>query len=629
MKLTKRTIDRLRIGMLVCAILLGIAGCGDFFSEKSTEIQSKAILDELEQVRESPHINNPLPEIYRQPASRLPIKDGVKLFYFTQHHDPSRLSSLVQQQLGIKTTLNVATNQIVAYCKDDTHADAVQRYFELTDVEPVQINIDCLILERFGDITMDWETSLLVENLLGEEVTLGEKLGTFNDNGVLTDLNPAFPGASLREAERANFGLDFGHWIDQGVPGHQVRTIVDVLVSRGYLKILLNPQLETINGKQATVTIKDLAPIEEVKTGSAGASGVYNITKYVWVEDTLTVTPHVYSDRSIGLETSIRIGSRSKPEGVVQRSIITERSIDVAENRIEPGKSLIIGGMRKSEKRSVIRGVPFFKDLPLIGVLFSSKDFEEKGTEIIFILTPSISSGGVENKTIVEEFRKKHEDYEYKTGLTDMLTEPFGTTAYTEMIESEAAEAELERIQAELDLEQAQMQSQSEKERADKAWQQAEQLRAQARELQGKAQQAIDEAKAAAAQVEAIKNQTQADQQKVEEIEQKKQQSLQEVQASQKQAQEATEKARQAAQRAQQMQQQAQQAQAQLEKAKKEAAKKEAAEKEAEAKQLQEQARRAQEQLEKAKREAAEKEARQNAQEPSPQKPAPTQPAED
>lgn len=562
---------------VICGLLLCVmSGCGDFFSEKSTEIQSRAILEELEQVRESPHTGNPLPEIYRQSASRLSIKDGVKLFYFTHHHEPHRLAVLAEQQMGIKTTVNVATNQIVAYCKDDAHADTVQRYLELTDIEPIQINIDCLILERFGDITMDWETSLLVENLLGEEVTLGEARGTFDENGVLTSLKPAFPGASLREAERANFGLDFGHWIDQGVPGHQVRSIVDVLVSRGYLKVLLNPQLETINGKEATVTIRDYTPIEEVKTGSAGASGVYNITKYVWVEDTLTVTPHVYADRSIGLETEIHIGSRSKPEGVVQRSIITERSIKIEENRVERGKSLIIGGMRKSEKRSVIRGVPFFKDLPLIGILFSSKDFEEKGTEIIFILTPSISSGGVENKEIVEEFRKKHEDYEYKTGLTDILTEPFGTTAYTEMIENEAAEAELERIQAELDLEQAQIQAQSEKERADKVWGQAEQLRKQARELQVEAQQAIDGAKQAAEDVQKITSQTQADQQNVQEIEQKKQQALEEVQKSRQQAKEATEKARQATEKAQQMQKQAEQAQQQLEKANKDAAKKEA-----------------------------------------------------
>ena len=49
-----------------------------------------------------------------------------------------------------------------------------------------------------------------------------------------------------------------------------------------------------------------------------------------------------------------------------------------------------------SEERSVVRGSPFLQDLPVIGMFFSSKDFEEKAMEVIFILTPSISSGGIE-----------------------------------------------------------------------------------------------------------------------------------------------------------------------------------------------------------------------------------------
>ena len=70
------------IAAIAAVLLLG--GCGDFFAAKPTAVQSLAILDELGQVRESPHVNNPLPEIYRQPPSRLTIKDGVKLFYYTR-----------------------------------------------------------------------------------------------------------------------------------------------------------------------------------------------------------------------------------------------------------------------------------------------------------------------------------------------------------------------------------------------------------------------------------------------------------------------------------------------------------------------------------------------------------------
>jgi hypothetical protein len=305
------------------------------------------------------------------------------------------------------------------------------------------VNIDCLILERFGDVTTDWETTIFIENLLGEGITLGGK--TDNEGGLL----PAFPGASLREARRSTFGLDVGYWAKQGIAGHQFRVMVDMLISKGYLKILLNPTLETVNGKEATVTIRDYAPLEMIVT----KEGVdpYSLTEYQWVTDTLKVTPSVFADSSIGLKTSIKIGSKSKPEGVVQTSIITERSIDVAENRIKPGESLVIGGMRKSEKRSVVRGVPFFKDIPILGVLFSSKDFEEKATEIIFILTPSISSGSVEHAKVVEEIRKKHASVKYESGIRQALSDPFGTGAYTDVIERKAVEAEIARLRAEIE----------------------------------------------------------------------------------------------------------------------------------------------------------------------------------
>jgi len=434
---------------MALAAVICISGCGDFFASKPTELESRAILSELSQVRESPHIDNPLPEMYRGPAKRVKVKDGVKLFYFTKHHTVDKLAGLIKEQLAKKLSQSGPTNQLIVHCTDDADADKVLEFLKMVDVPPIQVNIDCLILERFGDETMDWETSIMIENFLGQEISIGEARGTFDSTGVLTSLSPAFPGSSLRESLRSTFGLDFGYWIDKGVPGHQVRAVVDLLVSRGYLKILLNPTLETVNGKEATVMIRDNAPIEKIVTKDTLQP--YSITEYQWVEDTLKVTPSVFADGSIGLKTDIKIGSKSKPEGVVQASIITERSISIAENRITPGQSLIIGGMRKSEKRSVVRGVPFFKDIPIIGVLFSSKDFEEKATEIIFILTPSISSGSVEHAGVVEEIRKKHASPRYKTNLDEILTDPLGTDIYTDVMERKAVEAETARIKAQIE----------------------------------------------------------------------------------------------------------------------------------------------------------------------------------
>ena len=596
-------------GGLVLIPIAGCIGCGDFFEKRPTEIESMRVLQELREVRESKEISNPIPDLYLQPPTRLEIKGGVKIFYFTRHHSAEYLADLVRQQMDVQAVPSVPTNQLVVYCKDHPQADMVLQYLEKIDVPPIQVNVDCLILERFGDITLDWETSVFIENFLGEDLTLGEKMATFFHSktsegkyyaikngkilpinpadyagvpldsfkgGELLHLDPAFPGAALRETERAKFGADFGYWLNRWSPGHQVRAVLDVLVSQGYLKILLNPTLETVNGKEATVTIRDYTPIEKVKTGLGGASDAYNITEYVWVEDTLTVTPTVYADGTIGLSTSIRIGSRSKPEGVVQRSIITERSIQVEENRVKPGESLVIGGMRKSEKRSVVRGIPFFKDIPVLGMLFSSKDFEEKGTEIFFILTPSFSSGGRDHSTVADEIRRKHEKPRIEMGLDKMIGEPFWGGSYAKVIESRAAKTEVDRLKAEVDLEEALQRLEQEQQKALQARQEARRIRNQAADLKKEAEEAQARVKSARESVTNIQQQRQAEQKRIEELTEQARKAAEEaqqidarVQQTQQQAAEAEERARQQAQRVKEAQEALERSQQEVEAVKK------------------------------------------------------------
>lgn len=480
---------------VVAIILAGVlSGCGDFFERKPTELESRAVLRDIARIRENPHVGNPLPSIYTEGPKRLKVEDGVKLFYFTKYMPVGDLAytnkdkKLEQeahgfagtiQEMGFKVSTNPNTNQLIIHCQDDDECDRVLEYLERTDVPPIQVHIDCLILERFGDVTKDWETTLLVENLFGEKITLGEDKFP----------NPAFPGASLRESRRGEFGLDFGYWINKGIAGHQVRGVIDVLESRGYLKILMNPTIDTVNGKSARVQIRDNAPVEKIVTEP---TRVYAVTDYQWVADTLTIVPYVYADGSIGLKTQITIGSKSKPEGVVQTSIITERSVDVGENRIQPGKSLVIGGMRKSENRSVVRGVPLLQDIPIIGILFSSKDFEEKATEIMFILTPSISSGGVPYEQMAELIRQKYATPSDESGFHGLLSDPLGADAYTQLVEEKTQKAQSEKVRLNMQIAATKRQAQADRLRAEKALLDAQTFKAQAEQ----SKRAIEEASA-------------------------------------------------------------------------------------------------------------------------------------
>ncbi len=469
-------------GVIVCVFVGCIAGCGDFFASKVTELESRNLLRELETVRISPNRDIPLPEIYRQPPriieSVIGDKKDAKLFYFSRHHTVDKLAALVNEQfMNVKldaknktmylpdynVTTNLSTNQMIVRCPSLEDAQQVLKFLDHTDVQPIQIKIDCLISEVYADHTMDWETNLEIQNLFGQEINLVGKL----------------PGAALRDIARSTFGLKAGYENQDAAPGHKFSALVDLLVSRGYLKILMNPQLEVVNGQSATIYTSEHVPIDVIQRVHPVSGVITQQTEYRDVVDSLTITPRVFADGYIGIETHAVIGSKATPEGVKQVPIVTERWIDIKENRIRQGESLIIGGIRKTEQRSVVRGIPFLKDIPIIGVLFSSKDFEERGKEVLFILTPTISTGGIPNEEMVADIQRKHAPVRDSDGIMG----GFGSDMYTELVEEEATKAEIRRVKAEMQrtgaerrasaleekLADAAKQLESEKSRAEKA----------------------------------------------------------------------------------------------------------------------------------------------------------------
>jgi len=519
-------------GAVSAFVFACISGCGDFFESKPTELESQRTLRELSKVQMTPNVNVPVPAVYKEPPriveGTIGEKTDAKLFYFSKYHSVDKLKALIDSQFVKKfidakgkptvvvdynCSINPATNQLVVRCPTVIDAEQVLAFLERVDVPPVQVKIDCIISEVYADHTLDWETRLQIQNLFGAEINLAGKL----------------PGAALRDIARSTFGLKTGY-VDGGYwdtdpssttyndfvvtnPGHMFGALVDVLVSRGYLKILMNPQLEVINGESATIITKEHVPLDVITSVDPVSDVITQRTEYVDVIDSLTITPHVFADGYIGIETKALIGSKSTPEGVKQLPIVTTREVVIKENRIRSGESLVIGGIRKAEQRSVVRGVPGLKDIPILGVLFSSKDFEERAKEVLFILTPTISTGGIANEEMVADMQRKHTRAKSGDSIMDNIKDPFGSGAYTELVEEEAIRTEVERIKAEMEkaaaerkvadlnvrLEQAVKQLEDEKQRASGVTSEVQSRSQEAQATADAAKAEAEQAKAAAA----------------------------------------------------------------------------------------------------------------------------------
>ena len=454
--------------VLICAFAGSVSYCsaaGGVFDRRPTELESRNTLRELKAVRETPDVKMPRPQVYIDPPliveGTVAGKKDAKLYYFSKYHTVDKLVTLFSQQFistlfdnegnplpAVSYTVdqNPSTHQMIVSCPSVEYAQQVLVFLEQVDIPPIQVRIDCLISEIYADQAIDWDTHVEVQNLFGSNITLVGKL----------------LGARLRSEGRDSLGLETG-LVDGGSwdprtdsfsatdKGHMFGALVDLLSARGYLKILMNPQLEVLNGQKATISTREYVTVEDIETNNPAEGGApFTYKRRVTVTDSLEVTPQVFSDGAIGLKTVAVIGSVATPDTATQASTVTTRRITIAENRIRRGESLIIGGIRKAEQRSVVRGVPGLRDIPVLGFLFSSKDFEERAKEILFILTPTISTGGLPNKDMIADIQRKHTSVK-NSDLIENIKDPFGTGAYTELVEQEAIQAEVGRLRAEME----------------------------------------------------------------------------------------------------------------------------------------------------------------------------------
>ena len=510
---------------VAAVVLHWIGGWGGISAQTDTEHEAERTLRDLK-INIAPDPNVPIPETYRTPPKIsehiVGGKSEWKLFYFCRYQTSDELKKIIHEQFASKVfdekgksvtvvdytvSSNPATNQLIVRCPAREDIEAVLETLKQIDISPIQVKIDCLVSEVYADMTFDRETTLAISNLFGEDVTMkpsGTAFGADVRELVLDgDYLPAFPGASMREVARSRMGLNIGYLGDSFV------LLVDLLESRGYLKILMNPTLEVVNGGTAKVLSSQKVPLDRITMRSTQSDYLETKTEYEDVIDSLEVTAHVFADGYIGLETSVLLGSKNTPEGVKQIPIITKKEIENRQNRIRQGESLIIGGIRKNEEFAVVRGVPILKDIPLLGYLFSSEDTEQRAVETIFILTPTISTDGRPKEEVMREVQRKHEP-DTPAGLGDMITDPFGFKAREEEREQTIYNAEQSRLEAEVEKAQARIDVREAEERAEKAEAELSRIETESVKIRTDADKAIADAKEAQEEADKAKAEAEA-----------------------------------------------------------------------------------------------------------------------
>jgi pilus assembly protein CpaC len=175
------------------------------------------------------------------------------------------------------------------------------------------------------------------------------------------------------------------------LPGEDgIGATVQALEETQMLRTLAEPTLTAVSGETANFLAGGEFP---VPVGSDD-EGITIEFKQFGVN--LAFTPVVLSAGRISLKVRTEVsdlsasGAVSLPFARRASIVIPAVSVRRAETTIElpSGGAFVIAGLVQEETRRAASGLPWLQNLPVLGALFSSKDFLEEQTELVMIVTP-------------------------------------------------------------------------------------------------------------------------------------------------------------------------------------------------------------------------------------------------
>lgn len=166
---------------------------------------------------------------------------------------------------------------------------------------------------------------------------------------------------------------------------------IDLLIREGNARVLANPKLATLNGKEATMLVGSRIPflVSGTVFAGGGAAPVQSVQREE-VGIKLSITPLINADGYITTVIKPEVSSVTGFKGNnADLPIIATRQASTTV-RLKDGSSVIIGGLLSEERTVSITRVPILGSIPLLGLLFQHRSITTTKKDLVIEVTPRI-----------------------------------------------------------------------------------------------------------------------------------------------------------------------------------------------------------------------------------------------
>jgi pilus assembly protein CpaC len=278
----------------------------------------------------------------------------------------------------------VLSGTVSSSAKLDRALDLANRYApdRVSNLMTVGGTQQVMLKVRFAEMQRSVSKSLDASlGVLSNGSTVGGNIGT----GILADggrLEGIFEDGIVTSPNDANgrFGLGFS------AGSLEFAVLLEALESKGMVRTLAEPNLTALSGQEAKFLAGGEYPIPV-----SSEDGITIEYKPFGVE--LNFTPVVVDGDVINLTINAAVSSIDPTQGIVNDSFEVnafrrrETSTTV---EMRDGESFAIAGLLQDDFRDLNNQVPWVGDIPIIGALFRSAEYQRSQSELVIIVTPHL-----------------------------------------------------------------------------------------------------------------------------------------------------------------------------------------------------------------------------------------------
>jgi general secretion pathway protein D len=262
--------------------------------------------------------------------------------------------------------------------------DTVNAMLRKIDILPLQVRIDAVIAEVELNDALQYGTQFFF------------KAGGLN--GTLTSV--------------FNASNSFTGYFLAGSTASQVA--LSLLQSVSTVHVLSSPEVMVLDNQPARLEVGDLVPYltQQAQSTVTSTSQVINSVQYEQTGVILEVTPHVNSDGLVTLDIAQEVSNvDTSALTTLSNSGITSPTFlqrDVQSRVVvQDGQTLGLAGLIQDSVTRSNQGVPFLKDLPVLGAVFGQQFNTRTRTELLVLITPHVVHDQRDALALTEDLREQ------------------------------------------------------------------------------------------------------------------------------------------------------------------------------------------------------------------------------